>query len=256
MDFSISAIDLRADAASEPWVYDALMWLANHARPAVGAVIQHQLRNIVTKALAEVRREGSCAYASDLLKVNEYIDLQVHAVHPVTSHVPTIGTVELAVNVSKMVLPRSLNCGPWSFNGTVLNMQFTDMQLSSDFQWMYRSRAHNAWGRFWHNAGDGSFNTSLSADIHLDFLRPSHADIKLKMSELDLTLRADAHNWMYRALNSAFRPLIRRGIEAFGGDLIKKEIECLSDSQCYRPGLHAGSAPQNELSESASAFVV
>merc|ERR1712224_404506 len=62
---------------------------------------------------------------------------------------------------------------------------------------------------------------------------PSKADIQVHLPELDLSVHAVAHDWLYRALNAVFRPVVRKGVEAFGGMVIRRELTCLADPACH-----------------------
>lgn len=229
---TVDSLNLQLDSDKNKWLYDAAIWLGNHARPIIALAVQHELRSVMAQQLQSIKKEGSCATVNHLLKFSDAMHLEVNSVNPVTAHVPMIGDVDIFVNASNIVLPRSMSCGPWRFNGTYLDMFFDDASFSLDFEWRYVAKSQG----FLHNQGTGSMKANAGVKMAVDLLRPSNADIHVHLPELDLSVRAAANDWLYRALNAVFRPVVRKGVEAFGGMVIKHELTCLADPSCHALG--------------------
>jgi hypothetical protein len=229
----VDSLDIHLDSAAHKWLDAAAGWVASHSEPIIGAIVQHEVRSTISAQLKKVQAEGACATVNDLLQYTAMVDLGMKVIQPMKVHAPTIGEVDVYANVTQVVLPRSMTCGPWHFNGTHLDMQFDDARISADFDWKYNATEPGIWTKFWHNKGYGSMNATAGLRMKLNLLQPSAADIEIHLPDLDFYIRADSDDWLYRALNAIFRPLVRRGVQAFGGHVVRKVLECLADPSCH-----------------------
>lgn len=236
----VEAVHVALAATKDPWVEDAVAWLVNHARPVLGAVVQHEVRGMLAKALQDVKKEGSCTFAAQLIHDVDYLHPQIDMREPEKVKVPVLGMVDVRINSTEIdAPPANITCGPWAFNGTDLQMEFSDLVLGMAFNWSYQ-KEHS---HFWHNVGTGHAKASCGVAAKVSLVHPSSGSVEVSLASLDLKLHAAADAWMYDALLFVLRPLFRAAIKDFAGDLIRKELACLADPKCTHvpPALPADS---------------
>eukprot|EP00928_Gymnodinium_smaydae_P032829 TRINITY_DN23682_c0_g1_i1.p1 TRINITY_DN23682_c0_g1~~TRINITY_DN23682_c0_g1_i1.p1 ORF type:complete len:413 (+),score=82.45 TRINITY_DN23682_c0_g1_i1:184-1422(+) len=232
--FQISELNVKLAADADKWMYEAAAWLADHAKTAIAEIVQRELANTITATLKKVKAEGACAVARELQRDGRGIDVRLVPVEPIKQHFPTLGYLELYVNVTNLrFVGGDLSCGPMAFDGSNVEVSLSEIPIAAEFDWRYKATENNSWGRFWHNDGFGSFQVQAGCDAKVDLRDPSGADIAVHLPDLDLTIHATYDDKMYRAINAVLRPLVRKSIEAFGGRLIRKELECMADPACH-----------------------
>eukprot|EP00930_Biecheleria_cincta_P011170 TRINITY_DN11373_c0_g1_i3.p1 TRINITY_DN11373_c0_g1~~TRINITY_DN11373_c0_g1_i3.p1 ORF type:complete len:377 (+),score=66.65 TRINITY_DN11373_c0_g1_i3:34-1164(+) len=235
LNFHMNSLNLHVDSTAHKWLYDAAIWLGNHAQGVLGVAIQHELRGHLQSALQLIRQRGACAEANSLLRVADTFHLEVKSVSPAKVHVPMLGDVEIFLNVSNISLPGSMQCAIRPFNGTLLDVAFNNLVFSLDFDWRYMKAGQPS--SYWQNAGWGHMNSTGGCYVNLDFLQPGEA------------------------LDAVLRPLVRKSIETFGGHFVKRELECLADPACYNKERTGATVIWTEedaraLPSSVAAFVI
>lgn len=229
VDVEINALKVHLGAVRHSWITGAVEKVTNFMTPVVREVVYLAAEKAMDKMLAVIYDDGACVFAKDALKNLDVASLQFISYEPFQVHVPLLGDVNISVNSTGISPPTSMKCNKLNFTGTQLAADIQEIPFSVSFVWSYLKPDSS----FWHNQGTGEAAVVAGTKLFVDIMKPSSTSIAVSMPVLGVKLHAESDAWMYDALTKVLTPMIREGLQLFGGkELAHYLAKCIADPTC------------------------
>jgi len=250
----VTDLNLTVTNSNAGYLNSFIATALDSSRPLVTYTMSKYTKSLLDWQLESARNGSKCDALQQQFDALNMTHWQFRTATPVVVDM-ALTTIDVRLNSTHTNFFHNLQCDEMSFDGRILVVRVTGVDMDADFVWDYEHHGSSIW--MLHNKGAGTVNATGALDVYIDMTKPASSAVTVGLPSLRVSLNPESDVILYKTAVIFAMPMVRRTLEIIANTYVQDQVVgCLRNASCLNvPSNGTGVPPREDVSSSPLLFV-